>query len=268
MSRKYPLLNDKDWLQQKYVEEKLSTVQITPLVGAKTCNSVRQALIRHGIPVRSVSEGLTCNRKDDGFILNHDVLIGCLLGDGGLSKWNPVSEKSNPCFYKKNKYYDHVQYVGQQLMGDLWQTRYIPEYRLLNGKNLLYHRIDTLSHKELLPIYRDWYPQGNNFKKIVPIGFKLTPISILHWFMDDGSTSFRQDRDSIVMTLCSESFSQDENEYLCDLLNEFDLDARVKPANSGTGYRIGIKSSKLNDFFDLIGPCPVPNLVYKWKRPT
>src|SRR4051812_15045126 len=52
-SFKYDLLNDKDWLYQKYVIEKISTEEIARLAGAKTANSARQALIRFGIELRN-----------------------------------------------------------------------------------------------------------------------------------------------------------------------------------------------------------------------
>src|SRR5687767_8241544 len=45
-SRIYPLLNNKEWLEQKYLLEKLSLNKIVELVGAKDSNSVRQALLR------------------------------------------------------------------------------------------------------------------------------------------------------------------------------------------------------------------------------
>lgn len=81
----YAELNDVDWLQQKYEVEGLSTKQITELVGARTPNSVRQALIRHGIAVRSVRDGWIRRQRDDGFKIDPSVLTGILLGDGGLA---------------------------------------------------------------------------------------------------------------------------------------------------------------------------------------
>ena len=103
----YDLLNNKEWLYKKYVKEKLSTKDIKKLCGAKTSNSVRQALIRNNIKVRNVSEGLTCNRINDGFILNVPVIEGSLLGDARLGIYNRKSDISNPYFSKKNIGKDH-----------------------------------------------------------------------------------------------------------------------------------------------------------------
>lgn len=56
-SYKYPLLNDHDWLYKNYITNSLSTNKMRDMVGCKTSNSVRQALIRHGISLRNISEG-------------------------------------------------------------------------------------------------------------------------------------------------------------------------------------------------------------------
>ena len=55
MSRKYPLLYDKAWLTQKYVEEKISSRAISELIGCGT-TSVENGLKRFKIPARSSGE--------------------------------------------------------------------------------------------------------------------------------------------------------------------------------------------------------------------
>ena len=107
-SHRYKLLNDVQWLHDRYVVEGLSTKKIAKLVGAKTPNSVRQALQRASIEIRSVSDGLTINREDDGFVLRKDVIEGGLLGDAGLRIWNKHSDASYPSYTRKNKYKDHA----------------------------------------------------------------------------------------------------------------------------------------------------------------
>jgi len=51
---KYPELQDKNWLEQKYVEEKLSTTAISKIIGCHK-DSVTVALKRHEIPRRTNS---------------------------------------------------------------------------------------------------------------------------------------------------------------------------------------------------------------------
>jgi hypothetical protein len=267
--RKYPLLNDKDWLQQKYEVEKCSTNVITELVGAKTANSVRQALIRNGIEVRCISDGLTCNRKDDGFILNEEVITGTLLGDAMMNIWNEKSEKSYPKFRKRNKFYDHVLCVANILCGIAGKERIKEEWHNTNGKWHQCFCFSTLSHKELKPYFNKWYPENNNFIKLVPRDIILTPTVLLHWFLDDGSAYWRRKESvikQVVITMCSESFSKEDQEWLCNKMREkFNLKCRVKPYSDGTGWRIEFPQSQAKLFYEIIGPSPVASLAYKWK---
>lgn len=63
-SYRYPLLNDKDWLYEHYITESLSTKNIRDIIGCKSANRIIQALIRHDITIRNISEGLTVNNVD------------------------------------------------------------------------------------------------------------------------------------------------------------------------------------------------------------
>ena len=52
----WPLLENKDWLQQKYVVEGLGQLEIAKLAGTPTKEIVRLALIRYRIPLRDPKE--------------------------------------------------------------------------------------------------------------------------------------------------------------------------------------------------------------------
>lgn len=273
-SIKYESLNDIEWLNQKYLEEGLSTNEIMNLVGAKTPNSVRQALIRANINVRSISDGLTHDREDDGFITNVDVITGCLLGDAKLDVWNKASNASYPSFEKKNKFIDHIEFVGRCLFNN-WETRLAYETNWCNGRKFVYPKITSLTRKDLLPIYRKWYPEWNNYEKMIPDDININEIILLHWFLDDGSTSLRnriylfgwvQKKKQVKLTFCTECFTKENQQMLCDKINDrFPLQTGLKKTNSGTGWRIGIPQSKVFLFYEIIGPPPVASLAYKWK---
>ena len=145
-------------------------------------------------------------------------------------------------------------------------NRITPLQENCNGKLCPSFLLRSFVNEELLKVYRLWYSD----KKVVPNSLLLTKKTLLHWFMDDGSTSWRTDRKSkqVRLVFCSESFTKEENEFLvCQLRSNFDLKASVKRCPSGSGYRIGIGQSSIVQFFDVIGPCPVPSMEYKWKTP-
>lgn len=283
INSQYPLLNDKAWLEQQYLIYKRGTRGIAKLAGAKTPNSARQALIKFGIPLRSISDGLTCNREDDGFIFDEEVLNGCLLGDGWLRKHNRQSDVSYPYFSKGNIYYDHVQYVAQILFGSKWEDRITENYGISSqtGKPTHSFSIRGYSHKELLPVFDKWYPKSNKYVKLVPRDIQLTAKVLLHWFMDDGNSYKRkrkyheQERchkhsrrktNQIIVVFCSESFSKEDQEFLAKkMYKNFGIKATVRKYTDGTGWRIYIPQSQANLFYETIGPCPVPSMQYKWK---
>ena len=65
---------------------------------------------------------------------------------------------------------------------------------MCNGKWCNCFVMRSLCHKELLPIYRDWYPESSGYKKIKPRNIEIDKAALLHWFLDDGSTSFSSKR--------------------------------------------------------------------------
>lgn len=272
VSFKYDMLNNKEWLCQKYVTEKLSTIDITKLAGAKVANSARQSLIRYGIDVRNISDGLTCNREEDGFILNIPVIEGSLLGDAYLSIYNKESDISNPCFCKKNIGKDHIQYIYNHIFNKRVVKIKKETYHKFNDKRFkkdIYtsYFIRSLSHRELKSLYERWYPKWNNYKKVIPEDVDISPVSLLNWFMDDGNSYQRRKNSKvkqIVITLCSECFTKKNQQMIVDKINkEYKLNFKVVSYNSR--WRIRLPQSQASLFYDIIGPCPVPSMEYKWK---
>ena len=266
---KYPLLNDKQWLYKQYIEEKLSINAICKIVGAKTSNSVRQHLIKYSIPVRSVGDGLRVNRESDGLIINREVIEGCLLGDGFLQKWNKNSKNSYPYFIKRNKYYDHIRYVSKILFEDKWRDRIKESDEKSLGKRHTVFTLRSLSNKKLQFYYERWYPEQNDHKKTIPKDIEVTSNLLLHWFLDDGN-SYRRRKNSkikqVIITFCSECFTKEEQQMISEKINNrYKLDCKVVPYSDGTGWRIKLPQSKTSLFYNIIGPCPVPSMEYKFK---
>lgn len=269
-SFKYDSLNDKNFLHQKYIIEGLSTLEISTLIGSKSSNSVRQALIRNNIEVRDRSDGQTFGRDEDYFILNLSVIEGSLLGDGSLDIWNRESDISYPYFHKKNIHYDHVLFVTDKLFARNGKLRITHYGFTKNDKYYEHFHFSSLTHKELQPLYHKWYPKENNYKKIIPEDINITNELLLHMFMDDGSSHHRRKKKSsikqIIIIIASECFSRDNQEMFCEKVNKkFGIKMSTTPRNFGTGWGIKIPQSQASLFYEIIGPCPVKSLAYKWK---
>lgn len=271
-SKKYPMLNDSDWLRKRYVEDGASTLVIGREVGGCNPNLVRQALAQIGITTRDFRQGQVHNRIDDGFVLNVPVITGTLLGDAGLKMHSKRSSICAPHYYVKHADVGHVRFMASLLFDDGGHDKVTESTFFHSSINRMYtiYGLRSYSHDSLRPFFKEWYPDSSGYKKVIPSSIEVDEIVLLHWFMDDGSSYQRKGygrrSQQIVITFCSEGFLKDDQEMLCQKINDkFDLGFKVTPYNQGTGWRINLPQSKTDEFFEVIGPTPVPSLAYKWK---
>ena len=272
----FQFLNDRKWLTKKYIKKEMSAQDISLEIGCSSA-CVKNAIKRLLINWRGYSRPK--NKKDDTFLLTPkrlEVINGCLLGDGWLSKVNKFSDFSYPSFCKKNIHLDHIKFVAEKLFDDPKKATIekIIEYSECNGykwTNEAYN-LRTFAYKDLLVLFKEWYPEHNNYKKVVPRNLKLTPTVILHWFLDDGS-SYKSKRfkkngelvnDKAIITLCTDCFCLNDQKRLCNQFLKFGIIAKPTPIRNKR-WRIIITQSQSQKFFSLIGPCPVPSMAYKWK---
>jgi len=267
-------LNDKEWLTDKHVGGKLAPLQIARIVGAKQGATVVKALRHFNIPIRICRRPFTS--INDNFKVNQSVIDGCLLGDGCI-----LNKCITPIFRKKNKYHDHVMMVAESLCGNMAARRVKkqiskgPVGTASEGKLFECYLFTTLSHCELKPFCDRWYPIERRdypvgFRKSIPQDIEINPTVLLHWFLDDGSTSYRvRDKkikyDQIRLVFCTDSFTKEDQEMLAKKVNnKYDLDMKTTPFHNSS-WRLRIPQSRVPKFFEIIGPPPVKSLTYKWK---
>jgi len=133
--------------------------------------------------------------------LQHEILIGSLLGDGTLRKQgtriNALFEVNHSVSYKE--YVDWKYHIFQE------HVLTPPKSRLGKGVRVAY-RFTTQS----LPVFTGYYHQFYvNGKKILPSSLDITPLALAVWFMDDGS------RCGTSYYLNTQQFSKQEQEMLC-----------------------------------------------------
>lgn len=276
----YSVLNDKHFLQKEYIEKGKSTLTIALENNIKSCNSVRQALLRHKIEVRDIRKGLVHKRKTDHFVNNREALDGSLTGDASLRCFNKDSSMSAPYFIKANKHYPHVLWTAKQLFSKGAKSRILSFHKgLLNGSAVFYPGFRTLSHDSLMPYFKRWYPEvnpygGKPYEKIIPEDVSITPLSLLHCFLDDGNTYQRRKNSKtkqVYITLCLEGFYRDNLEMYCEKIKKMygnDIIIKTRPYVHGKKYRIGVTQKSYSDFMNIIGPCPEELKIcmgHKWK---
>lgn len=128
--------------------------------------------------------------------------------------------------------------------------------------------------KELKDLYNKWYPENNNYKKLVPRDINIDSTVLLHWYLDDGYSYHRvrknQNKKQIVSGLCTQSFNKEDQEFLIEkIYNKFNIKFSLhdikKRKNPGTGYMLILPQSQFDDFLNILGDPPVKSLSYKWK---
>lgn len=252
------LLKDRDFLYEKYVVEKLSTVELSKLLN---CNagSIHYSLRKFGITTRNLSES---HLTSDGTVyIDNDKFIGSMLGDASILRRNRQTLQSLAYYSKTNINYDHIVYANNYFYSDRTVESRIEEF--INNSGNQCFRYTTLSSYTIDELHKKWYI---DYIKIVPKDFIMTPGILLNWFMDDGTTVFKKGRNGkFDLLLCSESFTQSDNEFLIELLKEVDIEAVLAYNGKGYGHRLRIRQKSICNFFDYIGDCPIESMKYKWK---
>lgn len=244
---------NKEWLENKYLKEKLSTYQIAKICKV-TYETIRRWLKYFNIILRSDGEAVHlrqnhhCNLSQEAI----EWLNGELLGDGSLN--------SN-CIYSANiqyssKYLEYINYISNTLQSfGIEQIGKIQKVYHKERGNISYH-YKSRYYPELLSIYKKWYPRG---KKIVPKNINLTSLTCRQWLIGDGCLKYSKGGSPYIeLYTCGYSISN--------------VKSLVKKL-TGLGFKvmrwayhnsIGISTISTKDFLNYIGTCPVKCYQYKF----
>lgn len=244
---------NKDWLEYKYLNEKLSTIQISNLC---SCNNttIWRWLKKLNIPIRSwgdagyLARGNHCNLFD----MAKQWIDGELLGDGCLFS----QSKYSACFQYSSKHREYIQYISDTLKSfGIKQSGKIRKYKDKRW-NCSTYPYKSLSYAELLPIRRRWYPEG---KKIIPRDLELTPLVLKQEHVGDGCLVHRGGgRPHIELATCG--FTIPDVEWLVKKLNETGFMSTRQPADN----TIHISTYSTKQFLDYIGKSPTKCYQYKF----
>jgi len=253
INRKNKKYYGRQWLNQKYIEEKLSITKI-----AKICKvgytTIKYWLKKYDIPIRSEGEAVHlakanhCNLNQKA----REWINGELLGDGCLMSYSPYSTM----FQYSSKYREYIQYVSDTLKSfEIEQAGKIIK-RQDKKCDCYFYQYASRCYVELLPIRKRWYPHG---KKIIPRDIKLSPTTLRQHYIGDGSLGHLKYSRPYIR-LSTDSFPIPDVEWLVKQLNR--LGFNTKRQLSSNVIRISAHSTK--EFLNYIGKCPVSCYQYKF----
>jgi hypothetical protein len=200
-----------------------------------------------------------------------EILDGVLLSDGGIYL---QKGHKNPHFsigLSENIHLDWLNEIKTALitLGVNVSETYPALYDCCShGKGYVKAAV-TSSETELLEqSYERWYDNGI---KVVPCDLILTPLTVAHWFMGDGSSCYAGM--SIQTRLHTNKFLDEEVSKLLSLLQHLGVNYsyRTWQTRAKTGSREPViqfkESNSVQVFMDLIKPYVCESFQYKIKYP-
>lgn len=206
------------------------------------------------------------------------ALIGAVLGDGHLQRYGLVNgaEGANIRGPKWNRTILQIYHTEPQLEYLMWKAKLFSKYIHLNnggciviskhkGCNSLVAKAVWTPSKRFHYLYGSIYkgsfrcldkrkkPVWRGGRKTVTrkILNRITPLGFSILFGDDGSVW--KDKNTFRHMLCTHSFSKEENELLCSVLNErFGFNYYVRKQRSYTC--LTVKSKDLQKVIDFVYP--------------
>lgn len=209
-----------------------------------------------------------------------EVLIGNLLGDGCLGYLKPnrntrfvIGQKLDSFEYLKGLYDIYSPFScgitkGKQKKPGRVNGKITHALEHWNGEWCEWCRFNTIAN----PIFNDyrvkWYkfPDGKNSPKVIPTDIRLTWRTVAIWMCDDGSNHCREKYRQRNLILHTESFTENEVEFLVECLQrDLDIKGTVNHHDGKPTLRIG--SDNWHRFIENIKPyIPWDCFQYKCKN--
>lgn len=255
------LYRDKEWLETRYLGDRLSPRKIAVLCGA-SATAVSNWLVRHEIPTRSMGEAAFADRGHSLAVSPwmHRFIDGEMLGDGSMWSYNEFSGN----YRHTNKHKGYLEWLRDVFSQEHIECGPIHSgvVQAPAGKPAERFLIATWFYDFLKQEHTRWYPNGVR-RKAVPADLVIDPIVLRQWYLGDGWLGSSNGGKSPAPSLAVNGFAEEERSHLCDLLIALGFDLGLQQHRT----TIRIKTRSTAKFFEFIGPCPrrVRDIYgYKW----
>ena len=194
------------------------------------------------------------------------IIYGGLMGDA--CKMSPASIKMKQSIkqkeyllWKYSELKEHVSPVSLQEYSQ-YDKRYDKTYYGIT--------FYTNANTEIETVVQQFYGSG---KKYITdeILENLDELSFAIWFMDDGKTGWSYANwvktgwaTKPESTLCTESFTEEENQRICDwFYKKWGINCYLRKQRKEGCFRVVFRTTTVKKFHDIIRPYFVPSLLYK-----
>ena len=196
--------------------------------------------------------------------LQIESLNGSMLGDGCLRKEKGDSSLVIKRALKDVKYLEYEFNIFKDFCSSDIRHRTVFDKRF--NKN--YHNVafNTRNSPLFTEFYNLWYPSG---KKIIPNNLKLTPITLMHWFCDDGCVTSICKPYRLNLQLSTNGFKKENVEFVVSLLeNRYKEQFRINMDKNNPVIQAGDNATRafLNEI-DSFMPESMKRKSDKWRSP-
>lgn len=257
---------DKTWLKKKH-EEGLNCGEIADLCRASQ-STISRLLRKHSISQKA--DFVSCPGCEDDYISlsshwNHnedcrpsftekqrEIITGILMSDGTLDGRENIPRLTLP-----NKQENYLEYISD-IFGCL--TTQVRKDPTKNDSCMMYE-INTRKHPELKQ-YSEWYESG---KKVWPEDIELTPTTLKHLFVCDGSTHFyKPESPSIIIAMANEYGNEDKIKNMFQRIGfEISNIISYKSEDGRNNMNIQFDTETSLEMFEYMGSS-LPGFEYKW----
>lgn len=261
-------------LRDAYIDKKMSTTEISDkseeLFGVKiSCGTIYKEMVRHGIPARSKSESVSSALSTLDFSKRYmteqtvEFVDGFLLGDGNIG-FDKNGRYTGARFQMGSLYKDWTDYAmsgfSVYCRNESYQTGKIDE----KHPNQMW-LVSSLTHPDIIDQARRWYPYNNEYKKVIPQDIRITPTSVMLWYLGDGSLTVVEESNTAFIRFATCSFTvEDIENILMPKLRAIGLEC-VRDVSKND---IRLSASSIVKFFDYIGhKSPIACYNHKFEYP-
>jgi hypothetical protein len=260
-----------DKMRDMYLRDKMSTREIaeksTECLGVKVSTYQAYAMLKKdGVQLRSISESVSramSTLDPDKSFMDEKTLEwvdGFLLGDGSILRSKRLCSGARFSIGSSENEWATFAMRGFAAYG---ATQPRENKRLDDPKNpnSTWSSV-TWTHPDIVAQARRWYPDG---KKEVPCDIRITPTSVLLWYLGDGSICSDLESNYSAVQLATCAFDPERIEQvLIPKLYTVGIDGVHEKAKNS----IRIRTSSIGVFFDYIGrSSPISCYVHKFNVP-
>ncbi len=187
--------------------------------------------------------------------LTIEAIDGFLLGDGNINSCKTDLVKSA----RLQCHLEHEEFCQYMSLPFISYGMRACKFKTINWQG--YHGLSR-SHPDIYVQWQRWYGH-NDGKKQPPDDVRITPLSVMMWYLGDGSVVQPENGSTIMLRLSTDGFNVERVEYLVSKLNEKGIDCHRNKDN-----RIQVEAKGIPAFFNFIGrKSPVECYAYKFDLP-